>query len=148
MPGVLIHSPADVIAQMLVAGGVGTDPATNSLWPVYATSEAVLPDNSITVYDTAGLDEGRDHSTLERAVHDGVQVRIRSTTPTVGFTKANVVALYLDAVQSVGVNLDGHRYVVNNVSRTSGVIPLGKDGPLGKRNLFTINALVSLRKIS
>jgi hypothetical protein len=148
MPGVLLHSPADVIAQLLVEGGVGTDPAEDGLWPVFATSEAVRPDNCITVYDTAGLDEGRDHSTLERAVHDGIQVRVRSVTPTVGFTKANVVALYLDAVQSMTVNLDGHRYVVNNVSRTGGVIPLGKDGPLGKRNLFTVNALVSLRKVS
>lgn len=147
--GTLEHSPADILGQLLVLMGVGTEPTDDLSWPVYVANEPDLPDNCITVYDTAGRDDGRMQVSGERAEHHGVQVRIRSTTHPIGYLKAREVAVALDEdVYQEGVTFDsGESYTVHSVSRTGDVLPLGKESPTSERRLFTVNAVICLKQL-
>lgn len=152
MSGALLHSPADVIRWLIIGLGGGTNPDLNLAWPVRATREADLPDNCITVYDTTGRDDGRTMTEGERIEHPGILIRIRSSKPKEGFVKAKAIATLLDeSVRMNSVAIDSSHYLIENVSRTGNVIPLGpapKDLPNSERSLFTINAVVKLRQLS
>lgn len=131
----------------MIALGLGTDPASNGPWPVYAAGEPDKPDSAITVYDTVGRQEGRTHVDGEAQEHHGVQVRVRSAAHTAGYAKARAVAVALDEdVLMNSVHIGAASYRVWAVARTGDVLSLGKESPDSKRSLFTINALVSLRQ--
>jgi hypothetical protein len=149
MSGLLAHSPADVIGQLLVALGLGTDPTAGGAWPVYVSDEPDSPDSCLTVFDTSARDRGRLMATGQRVEMHGFQVRVRSTTHPVGYTKARAVAVALDEdVYQTAVTLGGHVYMVHSVSRSSDVIPLGKELPRSERSIFTINATGTIRMVS
>lgn len=148
MPGTLTHSPARIVAQMLIGMGHGTNPLAEPLgdWPVYADAEPPLPDSVITVRDTAGRDGGREHVQGERAEHHGILIRVRSSTHEGGYAKARALAVALDQdVYQESLSISGSSYRVHCVTRTGDVIVLGKQLPQNKRSLFTINALVAVR---
>ena len=155
MSGALTHSPADVLRRVLIALGFGTAPEDDPLgsWPIYAAYEPDLPDNVITLYDTAGVHQGRDMITGEVFERHGVQLRIRSTTHPLGYQKTRALAVALDeSIYQESVTLDdpgvgtATSYLVHAVSRR-GILALGKDVPGGKRSVFTVNALVSVREV-
>src|SRR5687768_852739 len=82
------HSPAEVVAQMLIDLGEGSDPASDGAWPCgYSSEPADLPDNRITVYDTTGADFGGSMIDGELWGTFGIQVRVRAATHGVGWTK-------------------------------------------------------------
>lgn len=141
----LEHSPADITAQLLVDLGLGTDPNDNGDWPVYVNSEPSTPDNCLTVYDTTDRDDGRAMVSGERQVFFGYQIRIRARNHKVGWLKAHEIAISLDEnVYETSVILEGNTYVVHSCNRISGVLPLGKESPTSKRNLYTLNFLASI----
>lgn len=151
MPGLLNHSPAKVIRQLLVNQGYGTDPGNVPLqaWPVYYSGEPDTPDSVVTVYDTAGPRGQREMVTGERLEHYGIQVRVRSAAHDAGWAKANAIAVAFDKdTELMSVAIGSSRYTVYAITRTTSVIDLGRDVPTGKRNLFTLNALVALRQTS
>lgn len=147
--GPLLHSPADILRWLLVQLGLGTDPGNAGSWPVYCSSEPHAPDNCITTYDTEQRGDGRSQISGEMFQHYGVQIRIRSVDHPTGYVKANALANALDqSVYQEVVTVSGTRYLIHAVSRSSAVLPLGKEVPASKRSLFTINLLVSLRLLS
>lgn len=149
--GDLDHSPADVIRKVIVQLTLGVVPSyangvyNGSPWPVFAGGEPDKPDSSITVYDTSGVDHGRlMHG--ERSEHHGVQVRIRSAAHTAGYAKARAIAVGFDEdVSFMTVTIGSTSYTVWAITRTSDVLDIGKE-PGTNRDLFTVNAIVSLRK--
>jgi hypothetical protein len=144
----LAHSPADIISRLLITIGVGEEPpgTPNPGWPVYVSGEPTSPDNVITVYDTAGIYHGRTQVDGQTQLHRGIQVRVRSTTHDVGFNKAQEVAVAMaQDVYDEYVVIETSRYLVHCLSRISEVLPLGKEVPSGKRSLFTVNALASIK---
>ena len=159
----LYNSPADVIRWLLVQLGTNTitlasgqtipiglvtDPTTSQSWPCYASDEPDTPDNVVTIYDTQGRDDGRSMIDGERYEHHGIQIRVRAQSHVVGFLQARQIAVVLDqAVFRVGVTIAGHNFFVPCVSRTSGVIPLGRDTPNTKRRIFTINAVCPIGEL-
>lgn len=148
MPGVLVHSPADVVRRVMIAMGLGVSPANGSTtnWPIYAESEPDRPDNVITVYNTSGRSFGSTQPDGEQQEHHGIQVRVRSITPEAGWTKANALAIALDEdLYQETVTIDGSTYTLHSVDRTGSVLPLGRNTPTDKRSLFTINAMAVLR---
>lgn len=150
MSGALNHSPADIIRRLLVTLGKGVLPSagTTSNWPI-GLVESDKPDNCITVYDTAGYQDGRLMVDGEQQEHPGVQIRIRSATRDVGYAKANAIAEALDkSVYDNALTIGSDEYLVHSVSRTGTVIDLGDEVGISKRRLFTINAVVTLRKTS
>jgi hypothetical protein len=166
MAGLLDHSPADVLRWLLVqqgstllaqAGGSGTlviDPGVLGDWPCFVGGEPDSPDNCVTIYDTQGRDEGRTNIDRERQEHPGIQFRIRSTTPLVGYQKAQQIAVAVDQIvfllSAVPAyqGLPARTYSIPAVTRTTNVIPIGKDVPNTKRSIFSINAVMVLREVA
>lgn len=156
MPGLLQHSPARIIGQLLVDNGYGTDPenTVGGEWPVYIGGDPDRPDNTIKIIDTQGRDNGY-LQTGELEEWHGLQITIRCTDYELGRYKAHQIATFLDAVLNEAVNVDDAAptgtgtdvasYKVTSVVRTSGPISLGTDTPGGRRQLFTTNILASLR---
>lgn len=170
MSSLLNDSPADVIRWLLVqlgqgiitlpsgliiASGLVTDPSLSPMqaWPCYATDEPDSPDSVITVYDTQGRDDGRSMIDGERYEHHGFQIRVRAPTHRIGQLKAQQIKVVLDqavvhrTVTFNDQNGTSRSYDVPCVSRTSDVIPLGKDTPSTKRRLFTINAVCPIGEL-
>lgn len=147
MPGQLLHSPADVLRRALIATTLGADPPA-APWPVYAATEPNAPDNVVTVYDTAGVTGARD-LTGDRDEYHGIQVRVRGETFQVGFVKARAVAVAMDAtLRNLTVTMPGGaKYLLESVTRSSDVLDVGFDGSTTKRRLFTVNGLVTVRKL-
>lgn len=151
--GPLDHSPADIIRKMLVNLGLGVTPSysaagkyNGSPWPVFAGGEPDTPDSAITVYDTAGVDHGRLMVTGERPEHHGILIRVRSAAHTAGYAKARAIAVALDTdVSFEAATIGSTTYIVWAVTRTTDVLDIGKETNTN-RDLFTVNAIVSLRK--
>lgn len=147
---VLLHSPADIAGQTLVDLSIGTNGGATprGLWPVYVTSEAAEPDNAIFVTDTSPQDDGRSMVSGERWEHFGIQVKIRATTAKVGYTKAKTIQKAMDeSIYGHLVNLDSSKYRVECFTKTR-LLKLGKETPNSIRSLFTVNALVSITRLT
>ncbi len=156
MAGFLQHSPARIIAELLIGGGHGTDPerSPNGIWPIYTGNAPDRPDEIIKVTLTAGMDDGYTNPNKERQEKPGIQILIRSVTEEEGYYKAQTIAIFLDQVQRTLVNIaeledvgtGTMTYILHSIMRTTNVIAIGSDVPAGKRQLFTINAIVTLRE--
>lgn len=145
----LLHSPADVLRAAFVALGPlawpeGLPPVTEltEAWPAYVGAEPPEPANCVTLYDTSPV-------TLSRGRYRyGVQLRIRANDDATGRAKAEQLAHTVDiAVYRLGVTLDGATYCVVNVSQL-GVIAAGAPLPANKRNLYTVNLLARIRRVT
>jgi len=149
MSGSLTHTPANVMQYLLVSLGAGTLPTSHGLWPIYNANEPDTPDNCLTITDVAGLMHGRDQNSGYMQEHEGIQVRIRATDHATGWAKANSIKTLLDSsIAMSDVTVSTSNYVVGAVTRKSGPFGIGKETPSSKRELFTINAVVSLRQVS
>lgn len=150
MSDVLTHSPADVLAQMMVDLGLGTDPPDEDAWPVYATKEPNLPDQVMTVFDALGTSYGYSSNDGYHYHKEGVQVRARATTPKDGYTKLAFIVGYLNKnalAKQVTVTLDGTSYCVEVVTLGM-VIPLRRtDVPTSSRSVHVTNGFVTLRQL-
>lgn len=140
---ILTDLPSDIVAQLLIDGGIGNEHGSN-IWPVGAAEEPSDPDNCITVFDTEPQSDGSEMVTSEEMQHDGIQVRVRSSSPPVGQAKMAAIANFLSSVYNRDVVLDGGTYLVECLTRTSGPISLGKDVTNTKRNLFTLNLIACI----
>lgn len=141
----MLHSPAAIIAKLLVAAGAGSDPPAGP-WPVFVANEPTNPSNCVTVYNTAGTSDGR--SMLDGAVftHPGIQVRVRSDDES-GWLKAEALRkLLAEGVRQASVVVGDATYTVYCCARISNVIPLGKEAPTSKRSIFVVNCTVALRR--
>lgn len=143
------HSPADIVRTLLIAKGVGTDPdSANPVWPIFADREPTSPDNVITVYNTPGRYNGR---VMQGEVQgpEGIQVRIRAANSAKGWLKADEVhTMMAEGVLRDIVTIGAARYLVQAISRIGDVLPLGKESPTSQRNIFTINAVVTVTQCS
>ncbi len=145
MSGLLLHEPAEVIAQMLVDLGVATDPESadpDDAWPAYSGTEPDGPDDCITVRGTTGQDMGSSMIDGHRWESEGFQIRVRTSphTKRAGFAKATAIGVALDerSAQRVVV-LDGTTYTVSDVCGRSPVLQIGPEKATTRRELFTIN---------
>lgn len=147
MSGSLAHSPAEIIGQLLIDLAIGTD-SQSADWSVFIGSEPDEPDESITVYDTANILQGTAMPTGETQEQHGIQIRVRAGTRPTGWALANSIVTKLDTqVNQDIVTIGATSYNVHSVDRTSGPFPIGKESPLSKREIFTINATASIRQI-
>lgn len=153
LDGQLTHSPADVVAQVMIdlglASGMGADGRPEGVWPVTVDTELNLPDDTVAVTNTEGILNGRIQITGERPEHFGFQVKVRSSLPTTGWNKANLMAVALDQQMSYNnVTLDSSTYEVQAVTRMGGVLAVGRELASTKRFLYTINAVVVIDQTS
>lgn len=154
MSNLLYHSPADIIATLMIQRGLGVTPNVNSSvnsgtsWPIKVNRLPDKPDNCIVVTDTTGQDQGRLQPTSKRVVKYGIQIRIRSGTFPLGFVKAEAIAYDLDSVlDNTVLDLDTRNYLIHSLQRTGPVIRMGIEQN-ATRELFSLNYLVDLRLLS
>jgi len=147
MPGPLDHSPADIVRYLIIKLSQGTLPSDNGVWPVYASNVPDTPDSVITTTDTVGLHQGRTQNEGRVQERYGFQVAVRSVGHTNGYSKAQAIVVALDesAYQDL-IRIDTTDYIVWAISRTTGVLAVGKETPDSKRDLFTVNGTVSINK--
>lgn len=142
-------SQADVVLQALIELGLVED-STSEDWSGFVGSEPdgpEVPDNVITIFDTGGRVFPRSTPDSHRIEYPGVQVRIRSGLYTEGYTKARNIALALDGINYEIVEVEDNEYLIHTISRSTEVLSIGKESPTSKRSLFTINAMISYRKL-
>lgn len=154
MPGLLEHSPARIVQELLIGAGLATDPerSINGAWPAYVGREPDRPDELIRVSNTQGRDFGTTQVDGELQEHQGIQILIRSTSEERGYLKAQRIAVFLDAVKRSLVEITQEEagtgtseYILHAITRSSNVMSLGLDAPVGKRHLFTLNAVCAIR---
>lgn len=148
MSGSLNHPPAKIIIRHLVAVGLAVAPAAGAVWPCYYGDEPDEPDNCLTVYDTDGKVNGREHVAGEVQEHYGIQVRLRCAPNaiTVGFQKLGAIMQHFDkTVNRTLVPYGSDTYRIQAISRTSGIVSLGRESITSKRRIYVMGAIVSLR---
>jgi hypothetical protein len=151
MSGPLPHSPSQIIRQLLIDEGLASDGGT---WPAYAIQEPDKPDNCITIYDTAGMNQGRFSVDGEVQETYGIQIRVRSNDSQTSFVKARAIAIDLETVHldivsvtdPTGYGTASMNYVIYNLSRRSGPLPL--NDPDSDRKSWTINLLATLVELT
>lgn len=146
----LAHSPAQIVAQLLVNLSIGTAPADDGSWPVYDTGLPDTPDNAICVYDTTGTLDARLMQTGEWNEHHGINLRLRTTDHQTGVTKVNAMAVALDTTvnhTTVSMASPTAVYDVETMSRKSGPFDNGPE-PTSGRRIFTVNYVASIRQVS
>lgn len=143
-------SPASILAEYIrEILATMTDPSDKDTWPLYIGH---MPDGRDVqadcgaVYDTTGIKDGRLMSGVV-PMHFGIQLRIRALDYEIGYAKIEDVAADLDTVVNAELTFNGNDYLIQNVSRTSLVIPLGIDGGTKRRFLYTINFMLTMKKV-
>ena len=158
MPNTLEHSPARILAWLLIQLGLGTDPDDDGLWPVFYSREPDRPDNCITVYTTRGTDDGRTMIDGKIQNHEGFQVRVRGSTDEVAYRKIDAIQTTLAQAstyqETVHVYGDGEdtglqsSYSVHAITRIGDPLFIGSDTPTSKRVVYTLNATTVIDQLS
>lgn len=138
----LTHPPEKIIRQLLIDLALGT---TSGDWTTYYTFQPDTPNNSLCVYGTPGRSGNRDMNSGEKEDFQGIQIRVRAEAEDAGYLKAQQIQAALDQdVQRIGVTVSSVGYLIWNMSRTTGIIPLGFDGQT-RRRLWTMNYLATIQ---
>jgi|GEM_PF-4541833 len=146
------HSPAYIMAQYFIEEGLLTDPSSSGDWPVFV---GILPDDNIldldhdiaACIDTASVKDGRIFEDGENIFHYGFQILIRATNYNTGYQKAQELADTLELIDRDTVIISSTTYRLDNVTQTTGVVVLGQEEGSKRRELFSINFLVTLKEI-
>lgn len=140
MSEILNHPPCDVLRQLAIDLGLGTDPDDELDWPIYAPAlpDEAGDDHAMQFKDTQGIQGGRyfDGETVE--VY-GVQLMVRSAYPAEGYVKARRVQEAFANVDKTDVTLTAATleddtaipetiYRVHSINRASQVLKAGRDG--------------------
>ena len=150
----LLHSPGDILRRALIAAGIGTSPDLAPLqpWPIFHGEEQTAPDNAITVRDTQeGVDSGAvsqvGQGTGEVIQFPSCQVRVRGSDHNTAFRKSMQIKDYFKDVVRLTVVMpspDVESYLLAWVrARPFGY--QGKEKPGSRRQIITINCIVSVR---
>ena len=146
----LLISPSSILAEYIIETlATMTLPTDGDDWPLYVNhlpDGRGVKDNCGAIFDTTGLKDGR---LMEGGVpmHFGISLQIRALTDQVGFAKIEDIAADMDMVISEEITIDGNDYLLQNISRTSPVIPLGLEEGTRRRFLHTINFLATIKKV-
>jgi hypothetical protein len=147
MSNLLVHTPAEVLQQLLIDLAQASSVDDDVAWPVYSPTLPDTPSNAMVVADTLGTLDGRMQFDGEWDEGFGYQIRIRSKGPVDGYVKAQEVASAMDkGVNRNEVELGVYTYRVNSIHRTTTILRLGKELTTDRYN-WTINGVASIELI-
>jgi len=145
----LLLSPAAIMAAYVIdVLGKMTRPSDRDDWPLYTSH---LPDGEDVetdcgaIYGTSGTNDQRSMNGIVNE-HPGIQLRIRSRSSETAYAKIEDVAVALDAVVNDEIAIDGTAYTIQNVSRSSPIVPLGVESGTKRRFSFTVNYMLTVRR--
>ena len=147
----LLASPASILAAYIIDEMDKMSwPIEKDNWPLYISH---MPDgdnvetNCGAIYDTSGVLDSRQMDG-RIPLHPGIQIRIRSKDYETGFAKIEDLASELDTIAFNLVTIATGIYEIQNVSRTTNVVSLGIERGTKRRFLFTINYLLTMKKLN
>ena len=148
----LVHSIADIIRQLVVDLGAGTDPEDGTPWPSYATTEpdgSEVPDEVITSRKTTAVVGPRAMQDGTYSQAEGFQVRVRAGTPAAAEVKAREIMNLFDQLYNVDVVVTDpapeETYVIQSIGRTSDPIDISQTGTPAVRGVYAINGVAYLQ---
>lgn len=147
MSGALSHSPAKVVAELLIDLGHATAASNGLSWPVYVSVLPDSPDASMAVVDTQGVKDGRSMIGGTVYLHHGFQILLRGQGYNAAWLKLHKIALSLDGVNRTNVPIGSTTYQIQSITRVGSIISVGFD-ETSKRRLFSLNGLISLRQLA
>ncbi len=141
-------SVADIVRQRITDVGLGEESSGD--WEVFVSNIPDQPDRAICVYDTLGRFDGRIMRTGEKIEHPGIMVLVRGSIYPETYDRAKAIALALDQTAPfTTVELSSSDvYLIQNISRTGALHPLGFMEDDRRRYHFSINAVLTYRKES
>lgn len=134
------HSPADVIAQLLINSGLGTLGTAEEAWPIFVARMPENLDNVISVFDTTGKKDGRYMRGGTVVERPGVLIGVRAQRYEIGYQKAKAIRDLIDATDHANVTIDAVTYTVNSISRTTPIVSLGESEER-KNQEFSLNLI-------
>ena len=146
----LESSPAKIMAYYIINNlAEMSEVNSGDAWPLYPT---FLPDGSnVAVECGSVLDTAPDidsrlmiGSYVQRF---GIQLRIRGRDYEVARAKIESIASSLDEVWNEQLVIGSDTFHIQNVSRSSSIVPLGWEPESTRRVNFVINLLVGLKKL-
>lgn len=153
MPGAFLHTPQQVVQQLLVDRGLCTDPVYWEThrpgddltgahdWPAFRNVMPDAPDNCVRVKRTADRPDVRILSTGQNVKHFGIQVELRGATDDVGGLKALQLELALtEQLNDQTVTLDSQQYLVQSFPQVAAT-PGYKTDVGSQRTLYSLNCL-------
>ena len=155
MTGTLYHTPAEIIAQLLIdlglANGAEEDEALTG-WVVFAIHKPETPDQAILLTDTAGRLHNREMVRGITGEHYGIQVLTRSAEdPATSYKRLKLIFEYFDTqvLRELVILEDEstellHTYRVNAITKTGPPIPSGNDG---RRFFYAGNVITSIELV-
>lgn len=151
MADILEHSPADIIRYLLVAHGIGELPSGTGVmddWSIFCDVEPDRPDNCITIYNTQGRKHARMQLSGRVVEHYGIQIRVRSRNPKLGYNMAQQIAAELDEnVYQERVTIGTAIYCVHSFDRSGNIVAIPKDfSTPTKRLIHTLNGLTNIKQ--
>jgi hypothetical protein len=140
-----MSSAAEIIRALIIAGGLGVLYSTypSGIWPVFVAHLPDTPDSVICVYTTAGVREGRIQTTGQSMGKPGWQVRVRSMDYQDGMNKIQEIAAYFDGVLRDDVDIESDTYIIQAITQTGTIIPLGQNNDKKRRYHFTLNGTIT-----
>lgn len=143
------HSPAYILSQYLINNSLLTNPGDSGDWKVYV---GVLPDgnevedDAAASIDTTPVKDGRLMAGAN-IYYYGTQLLVRSSAYNTGYAKADALADALEGVDDEEITIGSDTYQINNVSALNGVVSLGLEEGTKRRELFSVNFLVTMKEI-
>ena len=127
MTTTLSHSPANILRAYLIDQAIVG--AENEFeWPSFISRMPTFEevgDDAVMFTDTPGRLLGRILRTGENPERYGVQIRFRSYDSDKCWRKAKSVQDALDTVLYETITIDAVSYVIQDVNRTSSLMPMG-----------------------
>ncbi len=150
MSGTLNHLPSDIIRQLLIDLSLGTDGDLND-WPIYSTASPNEPSDIIVVNQTESKQQGRLMNSGTIVEFYGINFSVRSEDVVLAGDKAQDIAFAMDETVDrnvVSMTSPTNTYQIEATTRVSAPLPIGKEQPEGRRELFSINIIVSMFQLS
>lgn len=144
---VLEDSPAAIIAAYLTGVGIMTVPSGAGDWPLYIGFLPDTPDNVASAYNTTPIKDGRAMGDGSVKQHYGVEILLRAGDEETGWSKCNAIAGQLDTLRNFDIAGSNGTYRLHNVSRAGGINSLGLESGTVRRNMFSVNFLVSITSL-
>ena len=144
----LAHTPAEILAQLVIDRGKVHAYDANDSWPVYIHA---LPDGNsvsntiVAVYNTAGVIHGKDSDGTQYQ-HHGVQMRLRGFDQKTAYLKLQGVVEDLLRQHNVKVepDIDGEIYTVHSITQASDIVPILVDDK--NRSHIVVNFLLAITR--
>lgn len=144
MAQTLTHQPSQIVRQLLIDLGLGTNGGT---WPVYYGKTPDLPDSLLVVNDIEPQLDGQLMPSGAVVQHRGIQIMVRAALDADAWLRADALITDLAGVLRRVIVVSGTNYMLQKLANIRGPIRLGMEREATHRHLYTINMLAAVKQM-